>query len=78
MGGRGGHSEVYRGAEYRIDFVHKVRLEAVVDDSDVDRVVRAIVEAAHTGQIVDGKVWTVPVEDVVRIRTGERGPDAVH
>ncbi len=76
-GRQGGHTEVYRGAEYRIDFVHKVRVEAVVDDADVDRVVRAVVEAARTGQIGDGKVWTVPVEDVVRIRTGERGPDAL-
>ncbi len=76
-GRQGGHTEVYRGAEYRIDFVHKVRVEAVVADADVDRVVRAVVEAARTGQIGDGKVWTVPVEDVVRIRTGERGPDAL-
>lgn len=76
-GRQGGHTEVYRGAEYRIDFVHKIRVEAVVDDGDVDRVVRAMVEAARTGQIGDGKVWTVPVEDVMRIRTGERGPDAL-
>ncbi len=76
-GRQGGHTEVYRGAEYRIDFVHKVRIEAVVDDSEVDRVVRAVVEAARTGRIGDGKVWTVPVEDVVRIRTSERGPDAI-
>ena len=77
FGRQHGHTEVYRGAEYRIDFVHKVRLEALVDDADVDRVVRAVMEAARTGQIGDGKVWTVPVEDVVRIRTGERGPDAL-
>jgi nitrogen regulatory protein P-II 1 len=76
-GRQGGHTEVYRGAEYRIDFVHKVRLEAVVDEPDVDRVVRVLVEAARTGQIGDGKVWTTRVEDVVRIRTGERGPDAL-
>ncbi len=76
-GRQGGHTEVYRGAEYRIDFVHKLRVEAVVDDSEVDRVVRALVEAARTGQIGDGKVWTVPVEDVMRIRTGEHGPDAL-
>lgn len=72
-----GHTEVYRGAEYRVDFVHKVRIEALVDDADADRVVRAILDAGRTGQIGDGKVWTVPVEDVIRIRTGERGPDAV-
>ncbi len=76
-GRQGGHTEVYRGAEYRIDFVHKLRVEAVVDDGDVDRVVRAVVDAARTGQIGDGKVWTVPVEDVMRIRTGEHGPDAL-
>ncbi|HET6963139.1 MAG TPA: P-II family nitrogen regulator [Acidimicrobiales bacterium] len=76
-GRQGGHTEVYRGAEYRIDFVHKLRVEAVVEDSDVDRVVRAVVDAARTGQIGDGKVWTVPVEDVLRIRTGEHGPDAL-
>jgi nitrogen regulatory protein P-II 1 len=77
FGRQRGHTEVYRGAEYRVDFVHKVRIETLVDDADVDRVVRAIVEAGRTGQIGDGKVWTVPVEDVVRIRTGERGPDAI-
>ncbi len=72
-----GHAEVYRGAEYRVDYVHKIRIETLVDDGDVDRVVRTIVDAARTGQIGDGKVWTVPVEDVIRIRTGERGPDAI-
>jgi len=77
FGRQRGHTEVYRGAEYRIDFVPKVRVEALVEDGDVDRVVRALVSAARTGQIGDGKVWTVPLDDVVRIRTGERGPDAV-
>jgi len=72
-----GHTEVYRGAEYVIDFVPKVRIELVVDDGDVQRVVDAIVEAARTGQIGDGKVWTTAVDDLVRIRTGERGPDAL-
>jgi nitrogen regulatory protein P-II 1 len=72
-----GHSEVYRGAEYVVDFVPKVRLEVVVDDADAARVVDAVVAAAHTGQIGDGKVWTTAVEDLVRIRTGERGPDAL-
>src|SRR3954454_3792760 len=72
-----GHTEVYRGAEYVVDFVPKVRVEIVVDDGDAQRVVDAIVEAARTGQIGDGKVWTSTIEDLVRIRTGERGPDAV-
>ena len=72
-----GHTEVYRGAEYVIDFVPKVRVELVVDDGDVQRVVEAIVEAARTGQIGDGKVWTTTVDDLVRIRTGERGPEAL-
>jgi nitrogen regulatory protein P-II 1 len=72
-----GHTEVYRGAEYVVDFVPKVRLELVVDDADVSRVVEAIVEASRTGQIGDGKVWTTPVDELVRIRTGERGPEAL-
>jgi nitrogen regulatory protein P-II 1 len=72
-----GHTEVYRGAEYVVDFVPKVRLEVVVDDDTVDTVVDAIVTAARTGQIGDGKVWTTAVDDLVRIRTGERGPDAL-
>ena len=72
-----GHTEVYRGAEYVVDFVPKVRLEMVVDDGDAARVVDAIVEVGRTGQIGDGKVWTTTVDDLVRIRTGERGPDAL-
>ncbi|MFF1376722.1 P-II family nitrogen regulator [Streptomyces sp. NPDC058308] len=72
-----GHTEVYRGAEYQVDLVPKVRVEVVVDDRDADPVIDAIVRAAHTGKIGDGKVWAVPVETVVRVRTGERGPDAV-
>ncbi|MFC7405242.1 P-II family nitrogen regulator [Georgenia alba] len=72
-----GHTEVYRGAEYTIELVPKVRLEIVVGDQDADAVVDAVVGAAHSGRIGDGKVWTVPVEDVVRVRTGERGPDAL-
>jgi nitrogen regulatory protein P-II 1 len=72
-----GHTEVYRGAEYTVDFVPKVRLEVVVDDDVAHSVVDAIVAAARTGQIGDGKVWTTPVEDLVRIRTGERGPEAL-
>jgi nitrogen regulatory protein P-II 1 len=72
-----GHTEVYRGAEYVVDFVPKVRLEIVVADDVAERVVDTIVEAARTGQIGDGKVWTTQVADLVRIRTGERGPDAL-
>ena len=72
-----GHSEVYRGAEYKVDFVPKVRLEIVVDDVDVSDVVNVILKAAQTGRIGDGKIWTVPVEDVARVRTGERGLDAL-
>ncbi|MGW5862243.1 P-II family nitrogen regulator [Streptomyces sp. NPDC055239] len=72
-----GHTEVYRGAEYQVDLVPKVRLEVVVDDADADAVIDGIVRAAATGKIGDGKVWAVPVETVVRVRTGERGPDAV-
>jgi nitrogen regulatory protein P-II 1 len=72
-----GHTEVYRGAEYVVDFVPKVRIELVVDDGDAARVVDAIVETARTGQIGDGKVWTTTVDDLVRIRTDERGPDAL-
>ena len=72
-----GHTEVYRGAEYSVDFVPKVKVEVVVDDEQADRVVQAVVDAAHTGRIGDGKVWVVPVENVVRVRTGERGSDAL-
>ena len=72
-----GHTEVYRGAEYTIELVPKVRIEVVVDDLDAPAVVDAVVGAAHSGRIGDGKVWTVPVEEVVRVRTGERGPEAL-
>ncbi|MGC5568577.1 P-II family nitrogen regulator [Streptomyces sp. FR-108] len=72
-----GHTEVYRGAEYRVDLVPKVRIEVVVGDADAEPVIEAIVQAARTGKIGDGKVWAVPVETVVRVRTGERGPDAL-
>jgi nitrogen regulatory protein P-II 1 len=77
FGRQRGHTEVYRGAEYEVDFVPKLRLEVVVDDSMVTEVVDAIVDAARTGRIGDGKVWVVPVEEMVRVRTGERGPDAL-
>jgi nitrogen regulatory protein P-II 1 len=72
-----GHTEVYRGAEYTVDLVPKVRLEVVVADEDAADVVDVIVKAAGTGRIGDGKVWVVPVEEVVRVRTGERGADAL-
>jgi nitrogen regulatory protein P-II 1 len=72
-----GHTEVYRGAEYRVDLVPKVRIEVLVEDADADRVIDAVVSAARTGKIGDGKVWAVPVDTAVRVRTGERGPDAV-
>jgi nitrogen regulatory protein P-II 1 len=72
-----GHTEVYRGAEYTVEFVPKIRLEVVTDEVDVDKVVDAIVESAKTGKIGDGKVWVTPVEDVIRVRTGERGIDAL-
>jgi len=72
-----GHTEVYRGAEYTVDFVPKVRLDVVVADDDAADVVDVIVKSAVTGQIGDGKVWTTPVDELVRVRTGERGPDAL-
>ena len=72
-----GHTEVYRGAEYSVDFVPKVRIEVVVDDSIVDKVVDSIVRSARTGKMGDGKVWVSPVETIVRVRTGERGTDAL-
>ena len=72
-----GHTEVYRGAEYTVDLVPKVRLEVLVEDSDADSVVDVVVKAAQTGRIGDGKVWSVPVDTVARVRTGERGPDAL-
>jgi nitrogen regulatory protein P-II 1 len=77
FGRQAGHTEVYRGAEYKIDFVPKVRLEIVVEDDDVERLREVIVNTARTGKIGDGKIWTTPVEDVTRIRTGERGDEAL-
>ena len=77
FGRQRGHTEVYRGAEYEVDFVPKLRVEVLVDDQQVDDIVDAIVAAAQTGKIGDGKVWVIPVEQVVRVRTGERGPDAI-
>jgi len=72
-----GHTEVYRGAEYTVELLPKVRLEILVDDEDAEDVVDVIVRAARTGKIGDGKVWQIPVESVVRVRTGERGPEAL-
>jgi nitrogen regulatory protein P-II 1 len=77
FGRQAGHTEVYRGTEYKIDFVPKARLEVVVDDADVSRITDAIVEAARTGKIGDGKVWVTPIDSVVRVRTGERDGDAL-
>jgi nitrogen regulatory protein P-II 1 len=77
FGRQGGHSETYRGAEYRIEYVPKVCIELVVDDDMADRVVDAIRAAAVTGKIGDGKIWVTHVDRVVRIRTGEEGADAV-
>jgi nitrogen regulatory protein P-II 1 len=72
-----GHTEVYRGAEYEVDYVPKVRLDIVVDDPDAQKVANAIIETARTGKIGDGKLWIMPIETVVRIRTGEAGSDAL-
>ena len=72
-----GHTEVHRGAEYKVDFVPKVRIEVVVGEIEAARVVDAIVEAASTGQIGDGKVWVTTIDEIVRVRTGERGDDAL-
>ena len=77
FGRQKGHTELYRGSEYTIDFLPKVRVEVVVDDDRVDRVADAIVGAARTGTIGDGKVWVSPVEELIRVRTGELGHDAL-
>ena len=77
FGRQRGHTEVYRGAEYQVDFVPKVKIEIVCDDEQVTQIVDAIAKAARTGKIGDGKIWVVPAEQVVRIRTGEMGPDAL-
>ena len=77
FGRQKGHTEVYRGAEYTIDLVPKVRLEVLVDEAEVDSILDVIVKAATTGSIGDGKVWTTPVDQIIRVRTGERGTDAI-
>ena len=77
FGQQKGHTEVYRGAEYAVDFVPKVKVEIVVSNEQLDEVVAAIVDTARTGKIGDGKVWVMDVEELVRVRTGERGNDAL-
>ncbi len=77
FGRQRGHTEIYRGAEYEVDFVPKLRIEVAVDDAQVESVVDAVVQAAATGKIGDGKVWVIPVDTLVRVRTGERGTDAL-
>ena len=77
FGRQAGHTEVYRGTEYKIDFVPKARVEILVDDDEAPRIVDVIVEAARTGKIGDGKVWITPVDSIVRVRTGERNGDAL-
>ena len=77
FGRQRGHTEVYRGAEYTVDLVPKVRIEVLVDDEDAETVVDAIIGVAQTGRIGDGKVWVMPVEQVIRVRTGERGSSAL-
>jgi len=76
-GRQGGHTEVYRGAEYQIDVVPKIRMEVIADDNDAPHVIETIVTAARTGRIGDGKVWVQNVDEVVRIRTGEHGAEAI-
>ena len=77
FGRQKGHTEVYRGAEYTVDLIPKVRLEVLADDAEAAAVVDVIIKAASTGTIGDGKIWTTPVDQVVRVRTGERGPEAI-
>lgn len=77
FGRQKGHKEIYRGAEYIVDFIAKIRVDIVVDDSMVDTVIKAVVESACTGSIGDGKIFVYSVEEAVRIRTGERGKEAV-
>ncbi len=77
FGRQKGHTELYRGAEYVIDFLPKIKIEIVVDDDMVEKVVEAIVTSAKTGKVGDGKIFIIPVDDAIRIRTGERGPEAL-
>jgi nitrogen regulatory protein P-II 1 len=77
FGRQKGHTELYRGAEYVVDFLPKVKIEVIMEDQMVERAIEAIQQAAHTGRIGDGKIFVSPIDEVVRIRTGERGPDAI-
>src|SRR5262249_34329616 len=77
FGRQKGHTELYRGAEYVVDFLPKVKVEVVLEDQMVERAVEAIQQAAHTGRIGDGKIFITSIDEVIRIRTGERGPDAI-
>ena len=77
FGRQKGHTELYRGAEYVVDFLPKVKIEVVMDDALVERAIEAIQNAAETGRIGDGKIFVIPIEEVVRIRTGEKGADAI-
>ena len=77
FGRQKGHTELYRGAEYVVDFLPKVKIEVVIEDNMVDKVVDAIITAARTGRIGDGKIFIMPIEEVIRIRTGEKGADAI-
>ena len=77
FGRQGGHKEIYRGAEYQVDFVPKVKIEVIVNDDILAEAVKTITEAARTGEVGDGKIFVYPVDDAIRIRTGESGPDAV-
>ena len=77
FGRQRGKTEVYRGSEYTVDFIPKARVEVLVEEADVDRVIEAIQTAAHTGKIGDGKVWSVGIDKLLRVRTGERGSDAL-
>jgi nitrogen regulatory protein PII len=77
FGRQSGHTEVYRGAEYTIDFVPKVRIDLLADEADVPRLIEALTASARTGKIGDGKIWVTPTDEIVRIRTGEMGPDAL-
>ena len=77
FGRQKGHTEIYRGAEYTVDLIPKVRLEILASYEDVDRIIDIVVKAANTGNIGDGKIWVTPVESITRVRTGERGSDAI-
>jgi nitrogen regulatory protein P-II 1 len=77
FGRQRGHTEVYRGAEYSVDFIPKIRIEVLVDDVDVERIVAVVIDTASSGKIGDGKIWVTPVDDVVRVRTREHGVDAI-